>query len=73
MPPPVWLSFMHPPVDVTSVLKLKKLPAVIGNGGVVGKIVEHIEHMRTWIEAETDPTFSGVEVCQDRLVKTICV
>jgi hypothetical protein len=54
-------------MGTTSVLKLGKLPEVLGRGGCVGKVVEYIEHMRTWLDEEANSTHAGLEVCQDRL------
>ena len=51
----------------TSIRKLNMRPDVLGKGGVIGKIVEWLEHMRTWLSEESHPTRIGGDICQDRL------
>ena len=41
-------------VGQTPLLKLKQVPEKIGRGGTVGKLVEWLAAMRTWIEEEMD-------------------
>ena len=47
-------------MGTSSVLKLGKLPEVLGKGGCVGKLVEYIEHMRTWLDEEANSTHAGL-------------
>ena len=51
----------------TPLLKLKAPPSTLGKGGHVGKIVEYLEMMRTWVQEETDPALGGLDICVDRL------
>ena len=54
-------------VGQTPLLKLKQVPEKIGRGGTVGKLVEWLAAMRTWIEEEMDSTRGGEDIVIDRL------
>ena len=51
----------------TALLKLGKLPDVIGKGGTLGTIVEWLEVMRTWVSEEMESTRGSSDIIVDRL------
>ena len=51
----------------TALLKLGKMPDVIGKGGTLGTIVEWLEVMRTWVSEEMESTRGSSDIIVDRL------